>query len=87
MNNKFSKFQVITLGVFVLFIILGVAAFALYRNSASTKTLAPITVWGTFPKDIFDTYTAKVSNNSSQQIDVTYVEKSIDQFSLDFVSL
>jgi len=86
MNTKFNTFQIVVLGIFVVFILAGVAAFALYRgNSSSVSTLSPITVWGTFPKATFDQYVGNISNHSANQLSVTYVQKSASNFSQDFV--
>ncbi len=86
MNSKFSKFQLITLSVFVIFIIVGVGAFAFYKGGSNSSTLPAITIWGTIPKLKFDQYVSTISNNSSMQINVTYVEKTQAQFTLDFIS-
>ncbi len=72
---------------FGLFIVIGVASFSLYKGNSSSSTALPmITVWGTFPKASFDKYLSNMSNTSGTRIDVSYVEKSQDQFSLDFIS-
>lgn len=87
MNTKFNTFQIVVLGIFVLFIIIGVVAFAFYKgNSAADSTLPAITVWGTFSKSTFDQYVANISNHSTKQLSVTYVEKSLSQFSQDFIA-
>ena len=82
-----SKFQIITLSIFILFIIAGVTAFATYKGSGSGETLPPITIWGTFPSDIFEQYAAMVSNASTQKFTVSYTEKRPEQFSRDFISV
>ncbi len=81
-----SKFQIITLAGFVLCIIAGVAAFALYKGNDSTTKLPPITVWGTFPSDVFNQYVATVNNTLQQSINIKYVQESPDTFSQDFVA-
>ena len=43
-----SKFQLIVTGIFVLFIIAGATAFALFKGSSTSNQLPPITVWGTY---------------------------------------
>jgi ABC-type glycerol-3-phosphate transport system substrate-binding protein len=83
---KLNKFQLIVLAAFVIFIIAGVASFAFYRGSSSDSSLPTITVWGTFPSDVFDTYVSTVSNSLASPITVTYVQKSANQFSQDFIS-
>jgi ABC-type glycerol-3-phosphate transport system substrate-binding protein len=84
--GKFNKFQLIVLASFVIFLVAGVAAFALYRGGVSGDTLPSINVWGTFPADVFDKYVNNVSNNLVTPITVKYTEKKASQFSQDFVS-
>jgi multiple sugar transport system substrate-binding protein len=80
-----SKFQIITLAVFVICIIAGVAAFALYRGGKATSSLPPITVWGTFPGSTFNQYVSDIDSTLSQGVSVTYVQKDPATFSADFV--
>ncbi len=83
---KTSKFQIITIAIFVLFLIGGVAAFALYKGSGSTTTLPAVTVWGTFPADTFNVYVANINNDLTQPITVNYVQKRADSFSQEFIA-
>lgn len=83
---KISKFQIITLAVFILFIIVGVAAFALYKGENSSTTIPTVTIWGTFPADTFNVYVSKINTNLSQPITVNYVQKRSDTFSQEFVA-
>lgn len=79
---KLSKFQLIFFGLFFIFIIMGVVAFATYKSSSSSKSLPAITIWGTFPKDKFDQYVAKTNQSLTMPISVQYVEKNADNFRL-----
>ncbi|MES2216028.1 MAG: extracellular solute-binding protein [Patescibacteria group bacterium] len=81
-----SKFQLIILSIFIVFIIGGVIAFARFKGQDSKSQLPPITVWGTFPADTFDLYVSKVNNAYSQQLRVTYVQKRPEEFSRDFIA-
>ena len=83
---KTSKFQLIIFIVFILFIAAGVAAFATYKGSSSGSQLPTITVWGTFPKDVFDQCVIQVGNSLSSPISVKYVQESPDAFLQDFIS-
>ncbi|MFA6459560.1 MAG: extracellular solute-binding protein [Candidatus Paceibacterota bacterium] len=82
-----SKFQIIILSFFIICIVAGVAVFATYKggNSAQNK-LDPITIWGTFPQDAFDSYVAKVNLTLSAQLSITYVQKNRNTFSQEFVA-
>ncbi len=83
---KISKFQLITLALFVLFLIGGVTAFALYKGSSVDETIPAVTVWGTFPKETFDLYVSKINTTLAQPLSVTYVQKTVSNFSQDFVA-
>ncbi|MFA6315560.1 MAG: extracellular solute-binding protein [Candidatus Paceibacterota bacterium] len=81
-----SKFQVITLAIFILAIVAGVIAFATYKNDSTTTALPSITIWGTFPSSVFDQYVAETNNTLDSPVKVSYVEKTPEKFSQEFVS-
>lgn len=83
---KTTKFQVITLIIFIVFIIAGVVMFATYKGSQSEQSLPPVTMWGTFPKDKFDQYVLKVNNALPQQFNIRYEQVSAQSFLNRFVS-
>jgi len=82
-----SKFQFITLGSFIIFIIAGVVAFAMYKGASSTSNQLPsVTIWGTFPADVFNNYLSGINNNSATPVSVTYKQESSATFSQDFIA-
>ncbi|MES2314894.1 MAG: extracellular solute-binding protein [Patescibacteria group bacterium] len=82
-----TKFQIILLGVFVLFIIVGVVSFAMYKGNTSSSTQLPaITIWGTFSSGIFNDYVSNINNNSSSPISVTYKQIDPSAFSQQFIA-
>jgi len=81
-----TKFQIIILSIFAVFLVGGVVAFATFKGKDSTSSYSPIVIWGTFPAEQFDTYTSKVNNTLAQRIQVTYVQKKVDEFSRDFIA-
>ncbi|OHA16613.1 MAG: hypothetical protein A3C79_01665 [Candidatus Taylorbacteria bacterium RIFCSPHIGHO2_02_FULL_45_28] len=83
---KITKFQIITIAIFLIFLVGGVAAFALYKGSSSSTTIPPVTFWGTFSADTFNSYVAKVNTNLSQPIVVNYVQKNSATFSQEFIA-
>ncbi len=83
---KISKFQVILLAVFILFIVIGVAAFATYKGSGSNTELPPITIWGTFPSETFSRFISEVNLSLPQSLNVTYVEHRPESFSQAFIA-
>jgi len=81
-----TKFQFITLGSFIVFIIAGVVAFAMYKGAGSSSSQLPsVTIWGTFPADVFNTYVSGINNNSATPISVTYKQEDPAAFSQDFI--
>lgn len=83
---KISKFQIITLALFILFLVGGVAAFALYKGNDASTSIPAVTIWGTFPKETFDLYVSKINTSLAQPIIVNYEEKRADTFSQQFVA-
>ncbi len=81
-----TKFQIIVLGIFVAFIVIGVIAFATFKGSTGTSSLPSITVWGTFPADTFNTYVAKISTTLPESLTINYKQESPQQFPQDFVA-
>jgi len=84
--KKISLFQIIFLGVFVVFIVVGVASFAMYKGSSSGPSLPSITIWGTYPANTFTSYVSQINNTLAQSLSIKYVEKSPAEFSQAFVS-
>ncbi len=84
--KKISKFQVIVLAIFVVFLVGGVIAFSTYKGGSSGTTLPSITVWGTFPKDAFDAYVSEINMTLPQQMTVHYVQETQASFRGDFVA-
>ena len=81
-----SKFQLIILSVFVVCIIAGVIAFATFKGNGTSTDLPSVTIWGTFPADIFNKYVVEINSTSSVTMTVNYVEKKPEQFSTDFIA-
>jgi len=81
-----SKFQLITLATFVVFIIAGVAAFALYRGQDTATQLPAISIWGTFPKSTLDSHIAEINKTLAQPIMVEYTQKDPNKFSTEFIA-
>jgi ABC-type glycerol-3-phosphate transport system substrate-binding protein len=81
-----SKFQIIILSIFVLFIIAGVVAFATYRGGSTDESIPEITIWGTFPAAVFEKHVNNINSQLAETFSVNYVEMRDDQFSRDFIA-
>lgn len=84
--KKISIFQIVVIGIFVIFIIAGVASFALYKGGSSSTSLPTITVWGTFPSDTFTKFVSNVNSGLPEALKISYVQKSASTFSHDFTT-
>lgn len=82
---KTSKFQIIFIAIFVVFIILGVVLFATYRGNSNEVQLPPIVVWGTFSEENFTKYINEINYNRNTPLVVNYVKKTEANFDKDFI--
>lgn len=82
---KTSKFQIIFISIFVIFIVIGVVLFATYKGNTDQTELPPVVVWGTFPESIFNSYIQQINNTRSSPLVVNYVKKTENNFDKDFI--
>lgn len=80
-----TKFQIITLAIFIVCIITGVALFATYKSDTTSETLPTITVWGTFPSSVFASYLQQINSARQTQFSVNYEQKTFANFDKDFI--
>lgn len=78
-----TKFQMILIGVFCLFVIVGIILFSAYRGNS--QNAATMVVWGTIPSLTFNDIIQKTSLYQSKQYTIQYVEKSEENFDADFI--
>lgn len=78
-----TRFQVILIGVFALFLIVGVIVFSAYKGSS--QNAVPVVVWGTIPKNSFDDILKETTLYQSKEYTVQYVEKTEENFDADFI--
>ncbi|MEY2664676.1 MAG: hypothetical protein RIT04_484 [Candidatus Parcubacteria bacterium] len=83
---KVTKFQIILIGIFVVFIIIGVIFFATTKSNQATTGLPTIEVWGTFPATIFNQLVEHLNFSRAQALTINYVQKSPEQFDKDFIT-
>ena len=81
-----SKFQVIFLGVFVVFIIAGVVAFSTFKGGQSSTTLPTIQVWGTLPAQDFNQFVTSINSTRAAPLNIVYTQKSETGFNGDFIA-
>ena len=73
------------LGIFVLCIVGGVAAFAFYKGTNNNTQLPAITVWGTMADDTFNNYVTQINAVGGQLFKINYVQVSLASFNQEFV--
>jgi ABC-type glycerol-3-phosphate transport system substrate-binding protein len=78
-----NTFQTIVLGAFIVFLLLGVGAFALFRGSNS-NTLPTLVVWGTFPEEAMTIFSNSATLKAAG-VTLQYVEKDGTTFESEFV--
>ncbi len=80
-----SKFKLGLTIVFSVFIILGIAVFALSKGGGAGATV-PVTVWGYLPAYVFENFLRSTTLAGDKTVSVTYVQKSAATFNNDFVN-
>src|SRR3990167_7066031 len=87
MDNKTNSFQIILVGAFAFFIVVGVIVFSTVR-SGSEVIFPEVTIWGTAPKRSFDVAYGALNLQRTKkegQLNVTYVEKRKGEFESDLI--
>jgi ABC-type glycerol-3-phosphate transport system substrate-binding protein len=80
-----SKFQIIVVGIFVVFIVAGVIIFATYKNKNTDTALPAVTIWGTFPADAINGLVTELNKTRTSSLVVNYVQKDETNFDNDFI--
>lgn len=82
-----SRFQIITLGLFGIFLIAGLAFLATYKGKDSeVNDLPQITMWGTVPNNDFSAYKAALTSELGLVDKINYTEKKEKNFIPDFIA-
>lgn len=77
-----SKFQIILLAVFTVFIVAGVATFSLYRGSGGENVT--MTVWGDISSQDFSLLLNTPTFSQDRTVLISYVEKSAETIETEF---
>ncbi|TAL49570.1 extracellular solute-binding protein [Patescibacteria group bacterium] len=81
--GNLSKFQLILIGVFAFFIIVGVVVFAFSKGKGQVQ--AEVTIWGTVPEATFSKVFVELPLYQDRTVSVRYVEKPQANFSGEYV--
>jgi len=75
-----SKFQIILITIFAIFIFVGVIVFALSGRDDPSKNIGEIVIWGTMEKKVMDAVIVDLSNGDESFKNVKYEEKDKNDF-------
>lgn len=78
-----SKFQLVLIGIFGVFIVGGIIIFAAYRGSSASRV--NVTVWGTISPNTFSDIIRSTDLSDSKLYNVQYVQRAEDEFDQAFV--
>jgi len=78
-----TKFQIILMSLFGVFIVLGVIIFSSYRGSS--KDAVTVTIWGTIPQLSFNEILQQTPLYQSKEFTVVYEQKSKEDFDDAFI--
>jgi ABC-type glycerol-3-phosphate transport system substrate-binding protein len=79
-----SKFQIILLAVFGVFIVIAVAVFSLYRGSSGSAGNVTVTVWGDISAQNFSLLLNAPSFTQDKTVSITYIEKQTEIIDAEF---
>ncbi|MEK7461774.1 MAG: extracellular solute-binding protein [Patescibacteria group bacterium] len=77
-----SKFQIILIALFAVFIVLGVVAFSLYRGSS--KENIAVTVWGDISSEDFNLLLNSTAITQDRTFSINYTAKSTETIDAEF---
>lgn len=80
-----SKFQLVLLIVFGVFIVAAVMLFSFYKGSRNNPSVN-LVVWGTIPTYQWNSFIQASPLGNSQTVNLTYVEKASNAIESDFVN-
>ncbi len=81
-----SNFQLIVTGLFVAFLLVGVAVFALFGGVFGGSGIGVVTIWGTLPQQMGDYVLDSLSSTDKSLQDVRYVEKDAVTYQTDLLN-
>ena len=86
--NNLRPFQIILLGVFGLFAIIGIAYFGFYQGGDEDREpyASGVTIWGTVDERSFNNVLNSLANTYDNFDSVEYIQKSPDRFNLDLLN-
>ena len=83
-----SGFQIITTGIFVALVVIGVGVFSLFGGAGGSGGTGPVVVWGTVDQGTMDAVLTKLVNDTKDASfrDVQYVAKNSATYQADLIN-
>jgi len=82
--KNISKFQIAILGIFGVFILIGVLIFA-FGKIGGGGPVVPLLVWGTMPSLEFSEVLSATGLDKNESVKISYTQKSKDNFDIEFL--
>ncbi len=88
MQNNTSTIQYVIIGIFVVFIIIGVIVFAGFTGNSTSGTggSVKVSVWGVIPPAAINTVIEKINLKTPGTINMSYSEHSLVNFDNDLIA-
>lgn len=84
-DRKSNVFQYSIFGAFLIFAVVGVIMFALYRSTGVNSSVGTVLVWGTIPASQYDSFLEQYGVYDVLAENVSYTYKDPDTFDLELV--
>lgn len=84
--KNMSIFQVLFVGLFVFFMLLGVAAFALFGGAFNSGSAGKVVIWGTDPQERIDGLLTTLRTDNKTLTDVVYIQKDSDTYEGELIN-
>ena len=82
---KSNKFQLVLIGIFATFFVIGMGVFAFGSRGGSATKAVYVSVWGTMPSQTFNAVFGTTALSKSDTIKVEYTEKITKSFDEDLL--
>jgi len=84
--KNLSTFQIVVLGLFVTFILVGVGAFSAFGGLLGGTKTGPVVIWGTLDANVVDNILTTLRSSDKTFSSVSYVQKNPGTYTTDLVN-
>ncbi len=83
---KMSVFQMVSLGLFAVLLLVGIGFFSTYNNVGRSGAVGKVTIWGTADFSVVDRALTEIRQKDKTLQDVTYVQKNSETYATDLIN-